>query len=895
MRLFLRILCVTFLGCFSLSNTIAQTCPIGYTATSLNWDYLDYLTYTGNYTSSNGYLSSNSLAKTQNFAFGTQRLAITHDYGDAFSMGENGLHTGDNSSYGTGDDIQFIHNGSITFTFENPIHNLKFSIYDIDLNQKVTITAFNGITAIPVTSLARVTGTLLTINGSGTVLASATAGNSYIDNTSSDGTIKVDITGPVTRFVVTVTNSLLLTEKIQGKQVTHEDGSFWISDILACSGGSFSTNYYQTSKPFIGQPGYVLHSFDKSVYALDPATGITKLLFTDNTDMGNRTFINSMAYDPIKRILYYVYSLTSSPGSNRILKKYDFNDEKIYTVLSDISSTSYGTGVGIPVVTHTGGNPALGAGVESGAAAFYDGSLYLGIETGDKEIQNNVATSAGTSNREAVIWKIDFDISNIPYRASQTFAMPIDNGAGNLLHDWSDFVINNGLLYDFDGAGSTTQTDVYQYNLITGQAVNYPKPSGWTPGQPSVDWNGVVYNLHAATTSPSINPYIAVYNNNGTIGTRVNITASPMYSPAVPSLGDAAEAFRPKADFGDAPATYDPVSLSPALHEKDVNLKLGTNYEIEWDKISTSNSDGDDDGLKFVRILNTGVGSYQIDALVYNNTGKVAIVGAWIDFNGNGQFDSNEGITKEVGSNSEVQEVSLFWEKVSANLPANSHTYLRLRITSKSDLKLMTTADATGYFANGEVEDWYVPVNVSVLPIQLISFSAKHLESTKVKINWSVAEEKVGTLYELQRSKDGINWDNIYIEQATENKQSETYSYNEVSAFHPNSYYRLKYTEGGVSKYSQIQKVVVNENNNIHVYPNPAINYANLSLQSFKEETAQFFISDVNGKIVLTKTLRLMKGSNKLNLSVKHLNTGIYYIQVYMADKLYVHKLVIRK
>src|ERR1700712_793242 len=137
MRTFLRTLSTL---CLALSTIAAfGQCPAGYNQVVLNWDYLDYFTYTGNYTSANGYLSSNALVKTQTFSFGTQRVVITNNFADVNVLGDNSLHTGETGGYGTGDDIEFNANGTITFTFDNEVQNLKFSIFDLDNSQSATI------------------------------------------------------------------------------------------------------------------------------------------------------------------------------------------------------------------------------------------------------------------------------------------------------------------------------------------------------------------------------------------------------------------------------------------------------------------------------------------------------------------------------------------------------------------------------------------------------------------------------------------------------------------------------------------------------------------------------------------------------------------------------------
>src|SRR5262245_7652532 len=122
-----------------------------------------------------------------------------------------------------------------------------------------------------------------------------------------------------------------------------------------------------------------------------------------------------------------------------------------------------------------------------------------------------------------------------------------------------------------------------------------------------------------------ISPYVAVYNEDGTIGSKKPIVSNPMYTPAIPNLGDAADAFRPKSDFGDAPPSYDPVGQEPATHEKDVNLHLGSGFGQEWVKTAVIDGDTFDDGMGAAPALSYfGTTTYNINVNVFNNTGANA-------------------------------------------------------------------------------------------------------------------------------------------------------------------------------------------------------------------------------------------------------------------------------
>ena len=78
---------------------------------------------------------------------------------------------------------------------------------------------------------------------------------------------------------------------------------------------------------------------------------------------------------------------------------------------------------------------------------------------------------------------------------------------------------------------------------------------------------------------------IALYNNNGTIGSATTISVTSCSPAWIADAGDASDPFKPKCDFGDAPSTYDPVALSPAANQKACNnstLRIGSAWDREW-------------------------------------------------------------------------------------------------------------------------------------------------------------------------------------------------------------------------------------------------------------------------------------------------------------------------
>ena len=205
--------------------TSKAQCIAGYSQVTLNWDYLDYFSYSGNYTSANGYLGSVAAAQTQIFSFGTQRLTIANNYAATGIMGEDITHTGDAGSYAIGNaDVHFIGNGQITLTFDNEVRNLKFSMYDVDRLQKVAFAATNALGVPQAVTITTLGASILTPLLNGTALASVSAANLNIANTTNTASFNVDIAGPVKTLTLTISNTAT-----NGT----EDGSFWLSKSIA--------------------------------------------------------------------------------------------------------------------------------------------------------------------------------------------------------------------------------------------------------------------------------------------------------------------------------------------------------------------------------------------------------------------------------------------------------------------------------------------------------------------------------------------------------------------------------------------------------------------------------------------------------------------------------------
>lgn len=876
--LFQLFFCFTLI--LSLGKASAQ-CPGGYTSAQLNWDNLDYY-WNGGGSSTGPYQTyiTNAMEQTQKFAFGTTWLTIATNNADVVTMGtglsaENANHTGEITNY-TGQDVQFTPGAdgrTVTITFNTPVSGPNFTLYDIDRSAVFTITATDNTSAATSVNVTTYAGTILTVGGSPTS-RTITATSATLANNVNTGSATITVPGLVNSITITITTR-------------GSDAVFWLSDINACVSGSFPSNWHQgaNNRPFVGptqnQPDYFLVTPDNnSCYYLDPVNAQARLLFTDT----ERDYINSFAYDPYNRFLYYITEDVSINASNKQLKRYDYNTETSSVVIADITAT-----LGIPTFNY---------GVESAGAAFYDGALYFGIEGGKYD-------PSGTSNdrtRETIVWKIEFDGSNNPTTAYQVFAADAFLTASTYsIHDWGDFIVKDGILYDYNTArnGSVyTESKFHHFNMMTGAATVYNNPGTalWN-GQAGLSWNGNQYYFRGInSTSSGVGTYDGA-GNCGAIST-ITVMSGPLWTTG--GAGDASDPFRPKCDFGDAPDSYDPyvdpATQSPAVHERTDSIRLGAGWNYEYWKRGTASTDDTDDGLAYTPLMSPGGGGYVAQVSAYNHSGADATLIAWLDYNGNGVFDASEAITPiTVPSSSSAQNIWLYWPVTTNSFSNGDSTYLRIRITSAS--AGMTSSHATGYFANGEVEDYKVLVDNFPLASHLLNFNAT-LEQKKVALKWKVTEDVGVYAYEVERSKDNLSWSKISTVSAKGIVGTFDYTAIDNNPYLGTSFYRVRIIESaGMNRYSGVERITINDVESIvNIAPNPAKEKVTIRVMSKENNTMKINIIGIQGNIVLTKNQKVIPGLNNIELQLPDLIiAGTYILRIEIGEEIMYRKLIINK
>lgn len=154
---------------------------------------------------------------------------------------------------------------------------------------------------------------------------------------------------------------------------------------------------------------------------------------------------------------------------------------------------------------------------------------------------------------------------------------------------------------------------------------------------------------------------------------------------------------------------------------------------------------------------------------------------------------------------------------------------------------------------NGVMEQGVQIVDLSgnPLPITLISFSGL-CNDGKVQLNWETASEKNNEAFQVEKSKDAVNW-SILAEvkgSGTSNVISR-YTYTDTKPDTKATYYRLQQTDiNGEATYSNIISVTNcdNHQSSIVIYPNPTADGVFISSDDFTNTTYE--LSDIKGSVL---------------------------------------------
>lgn len=171
------------------------------------------------------------------------------------------------------------------------------------------------------------------------------------------------------------------------------------------------------------------------------------------------------------------------------------------------------------------------------------------------------------------------------------------------------------------------------------------------------------------------------------------------------------------------------------------------------------------------------------------------------------------------------------------------------------------------------------------LPLTLLSFDGERLNPSHVLLHWKTTNEIENAGFYIQRSLGNNTQfaDIDFVRALSDSSAVKSYQYPDPNSYAGTSYYRLRQTD--VSSGFAYSKIIAIDNigqpESLTIYPNPTAAILNTNIVTTASATAQLFICDMQGRVLLSRSTLLQNGTSSLQFNVSQLASGKYFLKVY--------------
>ncbi len=186
---------------------------------------------------------------------------------------------------------------------------------------------------------------------------------------------------------------------------------------------------------------------------------------------------------------------------------------------------------------------------------------------------------------------------------------------------------------------------------------------------------------------------------------------------------------------------------------------------------------------------------------------------------------------------------------------------------------------------------------LEALPVEWLNFTVSPVDQ-KVNLNWATASETDNTGFEIQRSSNGSDWNNIGFERTINGNSVEiqNYAFTDERPLPGHNYYRLKQIDlNGKYDYSDV-KTVLMENvmeHNLQIFPNPSNGKFTLSLHNPNGKRANIKLFDSTGSMIWEERFSKEEVQPYWEQKFDLPQHEVYFIVTQIGDQIETEKIVV--
>ena len=177
----------------------------------------------------------------------------------------------------------------------------------------------------------------------------------------------------------------------------------------------------------------------------------------------------------------------------------------------------------------------------------------------------------------------------------------------------------------------------------------------------------------------------------------------------------------------------------------------------------------------------------------------------------------------------------------------------------------------------------------AALPVKLIEFTISQNSGSNI-LQWKTASEINSSYFVVQRSKDGVVFEDLNSQPASGFSNTiKSYSYTDALPLSGINYYRLILVDKDKrEEYSGIIFVRPGYDNSLEIIAARVSSLQNslaITVSSKQNEKALLHVVDNSGKVLLTQSVLLQKGTNYFDKTMQNVSQGIYYVRLQTATE----------
>ena len=320
-------------------------------------------------------------------------------------------------------------------------------------------------------------------------------------------------------------------------------------------------------------------------------------------------------------------------------------------------------------------------------------------------------------------------------------------------------------------------------------------------------------------------------------------------------------------------------------------------------------------------------GDVTVDGSTYLNVGTNATPGAYADMIIKGNLIAKSGGRTTLEKNARLVVYKDYVNSVSGGsrliIKSGAQVYINGKIDMTFGGDQITNANGTtpiGFYLDGAVSmagggssisanrgtkatmktndlpfyNWIAGLTDSPLPITLVNFKISSAEEQIIKLDWSTASEKNFDKFIVQRSADGVAFENIAeIAGAGNSKVLLNYTYSDQNPLTGKSYYRLKSSDfDGSFEYSKVIFADVDGAKSISIYPNPSTGESiRFSANFDAQESGSIVVIDFLGSEVTKVSVKGSTGEIVFNTPLR---SGTYIVKYASAGFQKIERLIVK-